>query len=353
MSFDRSLTLGIDAYNRGSYQEASNLWSGVKGVHEPRELALLEGLIALSAGLAHLHSEEPNEAAEQLVNCRAAIVDLPARVLGVDVSLLRAACDLDLETLAKQSPRLCEAKTLPPGTLRFAGFLAILVGSALIFRFTSLNTYLNREVAIQALETVRGAAWAPFALIGSFAVLAPLGLPISPLIMAGGVVFGAGKGALFNYIGSLMGGALSYWLARFLGRDFVVQIAGSKLRRVEVEIARHGFWSLAGIRLMPIPFPVANFGMALAGVPFPTFMASTAIGLTPGILMYTYLATVLAAVAEGGDKKQALSVGIMVVLFTLIGSIPTLTKIRRRRRRYRSIREERRRTRSKHPNGTP
>jgi uncharacterized membrane protein YdjX (TVP38/TMEM64 family) len=343
MAVAPSLDPGLEAYQRGDYAIALERWGECKFV-EDEETDLVDALTLLATGLQQSRAGHLVAAQESLNQSRSRLGTLPRSVLGIDVDLLRVSLNVTAEELDASPPLILAAARFPPGTLRFAVFIALLVTTALIFRFTPLHEYLDRQEIIRLLAAVRDSAWAPAALMASFILLAPLGLPISPLIMAGGVVFGAAKGAHFNYVGSVLGGWLSYQLARYLGRDFVVQIAGRKLRRVEAMVSRHGFWSLAGIRLMPIPFPVANFGMALAGVRLPTFLASTALGLIPGVLMYTYLATVLAAAAEGSSANggaRALEVLVAILLFSLVGLAPTLLLRRKRHLRYRKLRRHR------------
>ncbi|MBZ0112658.1 MAG: TVP38/TMEM64 family protein [Thermoanaerobaculia bacterium] len=345
MALAPSLVPGLEAYQRDDYDTAREKWRECH-FDEEGEANLLAALTALATGIEQARQGHLEDAEESFDQTRSKLQALPRSVLGVDIDLLRVTLRVPADELAESPPPILAATRFPPGTLRFAAFIALLIATALIFRFTALHQYLDRQEIIRVLAAVRDSVWAPVALMASFILLAPLGLPISPLIMAGGVVFGTAKGSLFNYVGSVLGAGLSYQLARYLGRDFVVQIAGKRLKRVETMVSRYGFWSLAGIRLMPIPFPVANFGMALAGVRLPTFVASTAVGLTPGVLMYTYLATVLAAAAEGSSENggaRALEVVVAILLFSLVGLTPTLLLRRKRQLRYRKIRRRRQR----------
>jgi uncharacterized membrane protein YdjX (TVP38/TMEM64 family) len=135
----------------------------------------------------------------------------------------------------------------------------------------------------------------------------------------------------------LLGAAVSFQLARLLGRDFVLRIAGKRLRRVELLVRRRGFWSLAGVRFMPVPFPVVNFGAALAGIPFTTFLLTSLIGLLPAMLIYTSFAAGLFDVARGGDRDQLRAIVPLFLLAMSIAVVPTVIQQVRRRRRYRRL----------------
>jgi uncharacterized membrane protein YdjX (TVP38/TMEM64 family) len=179
-------------------------------------------------------------------------------------------------------------------------------------------------------------------LVGLYAVLSPLGAPATPLVLTGGLVFGVVWGSLWNAVGTFVGAATSYLFARTLGRELVAHLFGQRLRRVEAMLARGGFWTLVRTRIMPIPFPVINYGAALAGVPLPLFLSSTAVGQSPTIVVYTYFAAVLfeaTGARRGPVVAQALAAFVLLFALTYL---PRLFIGRQRRRRYRALLAERR-----------
>lgn len=230
----------------------------------------------------------------------------------------------------------------PPLRWAFARFLLLVVVVAAAFaavRWTPLGGYLERQELAGLLARLRAAWWAPAAFVGIYVVLCPLGLPVSPLVFAGGAVFGAAWGALWNGLGTFLGAAASYGFARGLGREFVARLArGGRLRRTERRLARADFWSLVAVRFVPVPFPLVNFAAALAGVPAGRFLAATAVGLTPSVVVYTVLATALMrAAGGGGGGAVAAAAGIAIALLFLLTFLPRWWLARRRRRRYREL----------------
>ena len=109
--------------------------------------------------------------------------------------------------------------SLKSAILRFSILVALLVAAVLIFRYTPLHELLTRERMIALMADLRSTWWAPLVLIGLYVVLSPSGLPISPLIWAGGIVFGVWWGWLYNFLGALLGATASFLFARALGRD--------------------------------------------------------------------------------------------------------------------------------------
>ena len=205
-----------------------------------------------------------------------------------------------------------------------AGFLAL--------RLTPLRDHLTPEAVGAALAALREVWWAPLALIGLYVLLAPLGVPMTPLVLGGGAVFGAVWGALYNFLGTFLGGLVSYLFARSFGRELIVHLLGHRLAEVERVVARHGFWALVRLRFVPLPFALVNYAAALGGVPLGVFAAATAIGLAPTMILYTYFAAALAGAAaetRGGVLRNA---GLAAVGLLLVSALPTLVGLLRRRR---------------------
>jgi phospholipase D1/2 len=225
--------------------------------------------------------------------------------------------------------------------LRFLLLPALVLGGLAVLRFTPLSSYVSGPALAAAIARLQHTWWAPALLVGGYLVLSPLGMPATPLMIAGGVVFGGVAGAFYNALGVLLGGAFTYLLGLVLGRDLVRHLAGQRLRKVERAIGRRGFWSLVAIRFLPLPYPLVNYAAALAGVRPTLFLATTALGVTPSVVIYTFFFAALAH-AAGGHRtglyvQLAASIGLLVAL-TLV---PQIVTRRRRRARLATLRGER------------
>lgn len=226
--------------------------------------------------------------------------------------------------------------------LRFLLLVAILAAGFAILRWTPLAGYMNGPAITVLFDRLRGTWWAPALLVASYVVLCPIGIPATPMMIAGGVVFGAALGAVYNVLGTFLAAVVSYYLARALGRDFVVHFAGQRLKRVERRIARRGFWSLVGVRFLPLPFALVNYCAALAGVRPALYIATSALGLALPVTLYTYFAAALSQ-AAGGERAQVfLQLAVALVLLAAVIFVPRFWLALRRRRRYRDLRQVRR-----------
>jgi uncharacterized membrane protein YdjX (TVP38/TMEM64 family) len=333
---------GLDAYRGGDLAAAAERWEAAAAtLTEAAECDLAMALGALASSLAARKRGEGELAARRFAEAEASLSALPDAVLGVDVLALRAELARGLAA-ATTPPPVTPWQRFPLGvTLRFLALLLLLVGGALALRFTPLAQLLERERMVRTFLQLRESTWAPLVLIGLCVGLAPVGLPMTPLIIASGVVFGPRWGALYNIVGCVLGAAASFGLARLLGRDFVRRIAGKRLKRIEKLLRRRGFWSLVGVRFLPVPFPVVNFGAALAGVPFGIFLLTSVLGLTPALLVYTNFAATLFEVARGGERTGLLKAAVSFGAVMLLSLTPAVVQRVRRRQRYRRLVVER------------
>lgn len=230
------------------------------------------------------------------------------------------------------SPPAPEPPPLRRASLRFALLALLLAAGFALARWSPLGEHLTGEALMAFLDRLRGARWAPLALVGLYALLAPLGVPISPLVLAGGVVFGPAWGALYNFLGTMSGAALSHLLATALGRDLVVHLAGERLvARGEALLERHGFWTLVRVRFVPIPFAVVNYTAALAGFRLPGFLLASAIGLAPTMVIYTYFGHALVGVATENRQAVVGQLVVVIVLVFLLTFLPALARAWKRR----------------------
>jgi uncharacterized membrane protein YdjX (TVP38/TMEM64 family) len=211
-------------------------------------------------------------------------------------------------------------------------FVAVIAGAFLLARTTPLGGLLSEETVRAASASIRGFWWAPIALVALYVVIAPMGLPVAPLIV-GGAAFGATEGTIYNSAGLMLGAAVSYGFARTLGRDFVVRITGRRTRKAERLLSRHGFWPLVQTRFAPLPFPVVNFGAALAGVRTSRFLLATVLGIVPSTVVHTFfIARLLQADAESRAPLLIAYALSFAALNLVLGGIWLRQRLARRRR---------------------
>lgn len=225
-------------------------------------------------------------------------------------------------------------------------FVLLIAAAFAALRFTPLAEQLSAEKMRATFALLRDSWWAPLVLIALYAFTAPLGIPMTPYVVAGAVVFGFAAGSIYNVAGLLLGAATSYFLALALGRDFVVYITRGRLRRAERVFERSGFWPLVQTRFLPLPFPVVNFGAALAGIKTPLFLTTSLIGIIPSTLVHTFFIARLAAADAAERWWIGFWYALVLAVFNVLIGYPWLRRWWQRRRRYRELQEARRGRRS-------
>ncbi|MDP9479831.1 MAG: VTT domain-containing protein, partial [Actinomycetota bacterium] len=91
-----------------------------------------------------------------------------------------------------------------------------------------------------------------------------------------------------TWLGALLGGVISFWISRWLGRDFV---AGTeRMQRLDRYVDQHGTITIFVLRLLPlVSFDVISYAAGLSSIPFWKFFLASALGMVPGTLAFVYL----------------------------------------------------------------
>ncbi len=218
--------------------------------------------------------------------------------------------------------------------LRLLLLALIIVGGFALFRWTPLADYARPQVIADFFRGLGTPWWSPFVFVPLYAFGVAFGLPGTIPTLAGGAIFGVGRGMLFNTIGANLGALFAFLVARYLGRDFFARILKGKAAVIDEKIGEHGFGTILYLRLIPlVPFNGLNFGAGLSRVSLRDYVLGSLIGMLPGTLVYTYFADALIR-GTGEARRDAflhflLAATVLVVFTVLTGWI--------RRRRARAI----------------
>jgi uncharacterized membrane protein YdjX (TVP38/TMEM64 family) len=162
----------------------------------------------------------------------------------------------------------------------------------------------------------------PFALFGVIAVFCALALTGFPqtLLFAGTVaVFGATTGAWFSWIATLCSATLTFYLGHLFGARFVRKLSAGKAKSM-IEVAQnHGILAAMIIRWIPsAPFIVINSIFGVASVPWWKFIAGTAVGIIPKILVVSFFTDQVdefLGFFQSRDPKDLGVIALVVVLW--------------------------------------
>ena len=212
-----------------------------------------------------------------------------------------------------------------PPYLKIKPLILVLVvgGMMLAARFFQLQQYLEKE-HLRQLVAAYG-MWGPAVYLGVWLLATGMFMPVTPLVLAGGILFGPVWGEVYVLIGATASAILTFLIARYLARDWVAgKIASTRLMALDEKVARQGWKIVALSRLIPIfPFPLVNSAFGLTKISLPGFAGATLFGLFPVTMAYVYFSDNLFDLLLG---KLSWQVILGVLLVVMIAVTPLVYK---------------------------
>lgn len=150
------------------------------------------------------------------------------------------------------------------------------------------------------------------------AVVSILPVPAEAPALANGMLFGPVAGTLVTWSGAMVGAWISYEIAGRWGRPLARRfVSDEATARVDQAAEQAGWWGLLVLRLIPlVAFTAVNWGAGLSGVPRWRFVWTTALGIVPGVVLFTSSGVGLSAL---WSRSPALASVLLTVI--VLGSI--------------------------------
>ena len=202
--------------------------------------------------------------------------------------------------------------------IKWVSIAGVGIGLLVAARFLPLREWTHwLETWIESLGF-----WGPAVFVLVYILATVLFIPGSLLTLAAGALFGLGLGFVLVSIGSVIGAALAFLIARYFARSKVEAFAKSNPKFAAVDKAvSQGGWKIVGLlRLSPaIPFNWQNYFYGLTSIKFWPYVLTSWIAMMPGTFLYVYLGNVAgAATAADGKKSPAqwvlLGVGLIATI---------------------------------------
>ena len=210
--------------------------------------------------------------------------------------------------------------------IKIAALLVLVAGVAALY-FSPLRTYFTRENVYGAVESMRGLWYAPFVLIGAYAVGCIFAIPASVFILAAGAIWGWKLGVTYAMCGAMLGASGAYFAGQFLGEGLLERF-GKAGEMVSRQVSRNGFVSMLIARLIPgPPFAVWNYAAGIARMNFGEYFLATLLGTLPAHIVFAYCADALfnGTMTEGDAVKR-----LAIVAGLLISMIAATALLKRR-----------------------
>lgn len=140
---------------------------------------------------------------------------------------------------------------------------------------------------IDGLSAWRSSPVAMLVMLACFVVGGLVVFPVNLLMAASVVVFGPIAGAVLALLGSVASAAVLHQVGGSFPEHVWTRIAGRHAERLRERVASHGVLAVALVRLVPVaPYSVVSVAAGVAGIPRAPYLAGTALGMVPGIVLY-------------------------------------------------------------------
>lgn len=185
---------------------------------------------------------------------------------------------------------------------------AAVLGAVLLADTLSFDTLRDNRGALLAFRDAHFATLA-LAFVSAYVVIVALSLPGATVAsVTGGFLFGLSTGTALNVVSATIGASIIFLAARWgLGRTLSARLDASEgnVRRLMDGLRNNEISVLFLLRLVPaVPFFVANLLPALVGVRFFNFVWTTALGIVPGALVFTWIGVGLGEVFDRGEDPD-------------------------------------------------
>ncbi len=153
---------------------------------------------------------------------------------------------------------------------------------------------LSDWIASIQQRVMRLGAWSAICYPLLYACCNVLLLPGGLLSIGGGFFFGLWWGFLIVLVGNVTGAAISFFISRWLGRNWLRRklMRNATLEALEPAVEREGWKIILLSQLHPLfPTSLLNYLYGLTTMRFRTCMLWVAIGQAPGLFLYAYIGT--------------------------------------------------------------
>ncbi|MGO9621048.1 MAG: TVP38/TMEM64 family protein [Desulfobaccales bacterium] len=211
-----------------------------------------------------------------------------------------------------------------PGKVPWMGpliLLLVLAGLFIIGWALNLQEYLQADRLRRCIAS--SGMWGPLVYVLILTITPLLFLPVLPVIVAGGILFGPLGGVVYTVLGASAGSSLGFLVSRYLARDWVAaKISGSKLAHLDDLVARHGWKIVVLTRLIVVfPFFLLNYAFGLTRVRFLPYALATLFALLPSVIATILVSSNLLDLLRGQISMRLL---LGILLLVAVGLLPVI-----------------------------
>jgi len=194
--------------------------------------------------------------------------------------------------------------------------LAVFAGLVVLARALGLEQHLADRQWLLAHVEGQGVLGVLF-FLGLTGLVTGMGVPRQLTAFLGGYAFGWFWGSVLATLGTALGCAMNFGLARTLGRDFVLHHFGKRVERLDAFLRSDPWRSALAIRLFPVGHNMlTSVAAGVTSIPAAAFILGSAAGYLPQNLVFALAGAGISAETGAG---QILSIGFSVLLLIASG----------------------------------
>ncbi len=234
---------------------------------------------------------------------RFADVEEPSEALVSTMALADPERPVSVDMLVQQFAPDVEVHKSKPAWLRIGLFALLLIGLALMWRYTPLAEWVTPERVTDYVEAMSGLWWTPIVIVLAYTPASLIMFPRPLITLAAVVAYGPYRGFTYAMTGVLLAAGATYVAGRMFRRDTVRRIAGERLNRMTHALREHGLLAVTALRLVPVaPFIAEGLVAGAIRIKLWHFLLGTFLGMLPGTLTATVFAGQIEAALEDPSK---------------------------------------------------
>lgn len=231
--------------------------------------------------------------------------------------------------------RLSPRALLPllPGVLSFLVIMGILM-------------YLINRIGVEEIQNIIAGAgvWGPLIYIAlKAATYTAAPLSAAPVQMFSGVAFGIIPGTVYSLVGELIGGSISFWIARWYGRPVVERLVGSAgMASIDKNYHRlDNFGTLLFARLFLFSiYDFLSYAAGLTPMAFRRYVIVSAVGGIIPTFLTVLVGTYLTDLGPGFAVLFIALGGVILLPIVLYPLVRQRLRQRRESRRLQAVQPE-------------
>jgi phospholipase D1/2 len=186
---------------------------------------------------------------------------------------------------------------MAPSARKWIPLLVAALALAMIWWLTPLRSMLDAHRVAALGRQLRTAPSAPLIAVAAYVVGGPVLFPLTPLLAATALVFPPVWAFGIAVTGTSLAAAETFAIGRIVRARDVRWLHRPRIERLRARLQGRGagVLAMAGARLVPFGnFALINIAAGAIGIRFGHFMLGNLLGVLPGILVLTVLASWIA-----------------------------------------------------------